>query len=94
MTMSNDRYADVEEVFAHVMQICQDMRCQALEPMYEGFVRECARFPRRAAQLLMALAALVDYEAPLEILLARVDALVALRERESEPAMGVPWLEA
>lgn len=84
-------YIDHEQLAAHALQLCEDVRVQSQEHMYEGLVRECARFPGRMAQLMMALAVWVDYEGPISALMARADAIADARMRDEDGGGVLAW---
>lgn len=82
--MTVARYQDHDEIAANALMICDDLRSQPLLEMYRGLTAECARFPERMAQLLMCLAAWVDYESPLSVLEERASAIVEFRIADAQ----------
>ncbi|MCM6776244.1 hypothetical protein NDR87_18880 [Nocardia sp. CDC159] len=78
------RYHDHDEIAANALMICDDLRSQPLLQMYRGLAAECAWFPERMAQLLMCLAAWVDYDSPLSVLEERARAIVEFRIADAQ----------
>ncbi|MBF6060557.1 hypothetical protein IU500_07165 [Nocardia terpenica] len=75
------RYTDLDDCAAAALTVCERVREMGPLETYRHLAAQCARDPERMAQILMALAAFVDIEAPLSVLRARVDAIVEDRVR-------------
>ncbi|MEU6582842.1 hypothetical protein [Nocardia sp. NPDC046763] len=75
------RHTDHNQLAAEALLICESVRELAPIAVYRDLTRVCAKDPERAAQLLMCLAAWVDFEGPTSRLTARAEAIVDSRLR-------------
>ncbi len=75
------RYTDLDRCAADALDLCECVRERGPLETYRHLAALCARDPERMAQILMTLAAFVDFESPLSVLRARVDAIVEGRVR-------------
>lgn len=72
-------YVNPDEVAAYALQVCSDVREVDPGRVYAGLVARCSREPERMAQVLVALAAWVDYDGPISALADRAEAITQSR---------------
>ncbi|WP_067573641.1 hypothetical protein [Nocardia acidivorans] len=75
------RHTDHDEIAAEALLVCEAIRELAPLQVYTTLAIRCARDPERMAQVLMCVAAWVDYEGPVSELAKRVDEIVEGRIR-------------
>lgn len=75
------RHTDHDKLAAEALTICADVREEGPQEVYTRLALRCARDPERMAQVLMCLAAWVDFDAPTSALGDRAVAIVEGRVR-------------
>lgn len=68
-------YEEIDQVVAHALQVCADVRECGSRDVYSRLAVACMRQPDRMAQVLMCLAIFVDYEGPVRVLMDRAEAI-------------------
>lgn len=68
-------YEEIDEVAAHALQVCEDVRERGSRDVYSRLAVACMRQPDRMAQVLMCLAIWVDYDGPVGALMDRAEAI-------------------
>ncbi len=72
------RYTDFDELADAALGLADEVREVDPHALYRRLAYMSARDPERAAQLLMTLAAFVDLDAPLSVLISRVEVITAM----------------
>jgi hypothetical protein len=80
------RYTNHDEIAAEALQLCEEIREHAPLQMYRRLAAHCHRDPERMAQLIMALAAMVNDEESLGQMAERIESIATDRTRTAVPA--------
>ncbi|MFC9892138.1 hypothetical protein ACFVMC_00450 [Nocardia sp. NPDC127579] len=73
------RYTDHDQLGAAALELCEAVREIGPLELYRRLAAHCVRDPERMAQILMCLAAWVDYDGPAGALTDRAAAIVECR---------------
>lgn len=83
------RHTDHDKLAAEALSVCADVREESPQEVYTRLALRCAHDPERMAQVLMTLAAWVDFDGPTSALGDRVASIVDSRVRAA-PRPGWP----
>ncbi|MBF6289280.1 hypothetical protein [Nocardia cyriacigeorgica] len=82
------RYTDHDEIAAEALQLCEEIRDRAPLHMYRRLAAHCHRDPERMAQVIMALAAMVNDEESLAAMAARIVAITTAPPARPRPVVA------
>ncbi|WP_280441053.1 hypothetical protein [Nocardia brasiliensis] len=83
------RYSDHDELAREALSICAAVRELGPVQTYHHLTYACQRDPERMAQLLMCLAAWVDFDGPTSALVRRAEAIVESRVQAAEARAAI-----